>query len=60
MFIRLRFYGCLFVDPVKHGVLTRVSEIPCCKNDHYYYYYCFSEAYQFSEFVGCIQGEREE
>ena len=45
MFICLRFYGCSFVDLVKHGVLTLVSEIPCCKNDHcyyyyYYYYYC--------------------
>ena len=41
VYVCLRFYGCIFVDLVRHGVLTRVSEIPCCKNDHYYYYYYY-------------------
>ena len=35
----LRFHASIFVDPVKHSVLTFVSEIQCYRNDHYYSYY---------------------
>ena len=31
----------IFVDLVKHGVLTLVDEIQCYRNDHYCCYYLF-------------------
>ena len=32
----LRFYEYISVDLGKHGGLTDVGDIPCCRNDCYY------------------------